>query len=119
MNFVLSDRIYRALKRISRDRWISPDEVYERGLKFALCKTNNMTDAINATRTAVNGSVQTQDAARCGMIQGLPPFTNNEPGMAEFCGFINGIKKPNRVHKPLEVELRILKLKLKDLKKWK
>jgi hypothetical protein len=51
------------------------------------------------------------------MIQGLPPFTNNEQGMAEFCGFINGIKNTNRVHKPLEVELRILKLKLKELKK--
>ena len=117
MNLPLSNRIYRALKRISRDRWISPDEVYEYGLKLALCKTNNMTDAINTVLRSVQGSIETQDAARCGMIQGLPPFTNNEQGMAEFCGFIHGIKNPNRVHKPLEVELRILKLKLKELKK--
>jgi len=116
MNFALSDRIYRALKRVSRDRWISPDQVWEYGLKFALCKTNNMTDAMNAVRRSVQGNIETQDAARCGMIQGIPPFVNNEPGMNEFCGFINGIKNPNRIHKPLEVELRILKLKLKDLK---
>jgi len=119
VNHLLSTRVYRALKRVSRDRWISPDQVYEYGLKFALCKTNNMTDAINAVLSSFQGSIETQDAARCGMIQGLPPFVNGEVGMNEFCGFINGIKSHNRVHKPLEVELRILKLKLKELKKCK
>ena len=64
MNFALSDRIYRALKRVSRDRWISPDQVWEYGLKFALCKTNNMTDAMNAVRRSVQGNIETQDAAR-------------------------------------------------------
>lgn len=40
--------------------------------------------------------------------------------MNEFCGYINGIKgNKNHIVKPLEVELRILKLKLKELKKWK
>jgi hypothetical protein len=117
---VFSDRIYKALKRVSRDKWISPDQMYEYGLKFALCKTSNMTDAINATLRSVQSKLEVQDAARCGMIQGLPPFADGESGMNEFCGYINGIKG-NKHHtiKPLEVELRILKLKLKELKKWK
>lgn len=109
----LAARLYAALRRISREKWISSDGIYEIALRLALCKEKNMEAAMSAVRCAFQSDIETQDCTHVGMIHGLPPFRSNTNGFREFQGFVNGKKQSGM--KPLEAELRILKLQLKGM----
>lgn len=112
-NRKLAERIYAAMSRMSRERWISPDCIYETSLAFALCKEKNMAIAIRTVLCAFQSCVEIQDCCWVGMINGRPPFKTNSAGFKEFRGFIDGKKQSGM--KPLEAELRILKLQLKGM----
>lgn len=109
----LAGRLYAAMRRISRQRWVSPDELYEISLRLALCKEKNMQAAIAAVLCAFQSSIDIQDCTAVGMIHGTPPFKANHQGYREFRGFIDGKKTTGM--KPLQAELRILHLLLKGL----
>ena len=109
----LAGRLYAAMRRISRQRWVSPDDLYQISLRLALCKERNMQAAIAAVLCAFQSSIDIQDCTAVGMIHGIPPFKINHHGYKEFRGFIDG--KKNTGMKPLQAELRILQLQLKGI----
>jgi hypothetical protein len=103
-------RVWWALWRCSRDKWISPDDVYRLGHAFSFC-VNRASPSITM-RSAVQGRIDVQSAVCLGMVRGKPPFQRNEASFFSFKEYLKRVKKP----KPVKVELEILRLKIKDLK---
>ncbi len=112
-NEKLAVRLYAALRHISREKWVSPDRLYETSLRLALCKEKNMAVAVRTVLCAFQSDIEIQDCCWVGMIHGAPPFKSGSTGFREFRGFIDGKKQSGM--KPLEAELRILKLQLKGM----
>ena len=98
-----SYRVWRAMKRISRDKWLSPEEVgrISRGLAYHCCWGHG------AQRMALKFAIDDL-CIHVGMIDGKPPFDKHEKGFNLFRKWIaTGNKRT-------PAELAILNFKIKE-----
>ena len=97
-----SHRLARAMSRLSRNRWLHPDEVKKISRNLASSMSGSPSNVIKAAFAYTCEFV--------GMIDGEPPFYPTEYG---YLDFLKWIEKGN---KRTPSELVILKLKLKGIK---
>jgi len=95
-----SGRLHWALARLSRDKFLYPNEVRKIGIALARCLSparpgQILSDAINHAWQGV------------GLLQGLPPFFIGDPKYGQMLELVE--------RKPKNIELEILKLTLKGL----
>jgi hypothetical protein len=100
-------RLWWVLWRISRDKWLSPDDLYKRGMAFAKCLDTDHAERL--LLNAVQSNLDVQESSTVGMLRGYAAFQPWECGYDEFRAFMRVMKRP----KALPPELVILRLKLK------
>lgn len=94
------DRVRRALTRLSRDRWLSGEEVEAARMALARC--------CSAVPSSVAKHACADECTVIGMIRGQPPVYRWDDGYPAFVRSLYGIKTSRKA----EVELLILKLVL-------
>jgi hypothetical protein len=94
-----SSRVRRALDRLSRDRWLSGQEVCSIGLRLSHCASGNPTWTYRNARAG--------ECEVIGMLQGRPPVWRDHPRYGEF---VDALKDAPPGEK---TERLILKLALK------
>lgn len=100
-------RVIDVLERLSRDKWLSPDEV--KRITQALCKRAFL-DPGKAEETIF---LLLKPAYVAGLLRGEPPFKS---GSLMITDFLEYLKKPKK--KPAPMELVILNFQLKEMKTW-
>ena len=100
-------RVWWALWRCSRDKWLSPDQVYALGVRFASCLSSKPESILLRT---IQGSSLVYESCNVGMLRGYPPFQVWESGYEEFRKHLRTLGRP----KGEPAEMKILKLRLKD-----
>jgi len=106
-------RVWLALKRCSRDKWLSPEALYKTAYSFSVCI--NPTNPSATMSAAVQGRIDVQSSVAVGMINGFSAFQPHDPGFFEFRDYLKKYRSP----KAPPIELVILKIKLKTLKEQK
>lgn len=96
------DRVRNILKRISREKYLYPDDVYDIAYKIC-CKISNSPCAV------MNGiNYWDSEIFHVGMINGEPLLKRYEPGYLDLVVFLEN--KTNWKDKKIETELKILKM---------
>ena len=95
-----SGRLYWALVRVSRDRYLYPQEVMRVGMALARC--------LSPARPAwvLDAAIQ-KSCQAVGMLRGHPPLNTWEPMYLQLVELVQ--------RKPKNIEFEILKLTLKGL----
>jgi len=100
-------RVWRALRRISRDRWVSGDEVFSIGIRLARC--------CSGRPTVVLQKAIEPECEAIGMIQGFAPAHVSDVDYGRYIDALSG-KKPRN---DLSIELEILKLLINRRRLWR
>ena len=101
--FSPSLRVRLALKRISRNRWLSPDEVCAAAKKLTLC--------LSSGGSSFNSIIKASYAQECehvGMINGQPPSFHFEPHYGRVIDARQKAKKSK--HNKVLFEIELLKI---------
>jgi len=102
-------RVWRALARCTKYRWISPVDLFNLGVRLASCIPN--VDPERTTRSSI-GWRDCEDCSMVGMLRGLPPFKRGHPLFEEMVAATRKRFHPRSV----PMELFILNLELKGMK---
>lgn len=100
-------RVWRALRRISRDRWIPGKDVFDIGIRLARCCSCRPTVVL---RKAIEPECEV-----IGMIQGFAPAHVQDVDYGRYVDFLCDKKQRN----DLSVELGILKLTINRRLVWR
>lgn len=95
------DRVRRALIRVSREKWLHPEDVSRVAMAFA--------NRYSANPQWTANSAYAQACSVIGMIRGEPPAYPFEPEYHDYLAALRGLKKTETA----AAELLILKLTIK------
>lgn len=106
--YLKAERVYRAVSRCSRDRWLPPAEVANLAFSFARCLDANCFYSIGLT--AMQSRVNVRGCSEVGLLRGEAPFARGE----QFDALKAAANKRRTTAAP-PMELVILNLKLTEL----
>lgn len=101
------DRVRAAMRRLSRDRWLAPDECVNISMRLAECCSGQPSWT---AQSAVWGA-----CIAIGMLRGTAPAMPWDSDYGRFVAALHGLKRDDRA----KAELLILKLQLERMTKWK
>ena len=106
-----SARVLRALTRLSRDRWLHPNEVHTVGMSLARCLVGVEAPAFSILERAVYTGFPDGEITEVGMLRGQPPLLKKSWHYERLKEHVRNNKNP----KPPKMELIILRLNLKEM----